>query len=516
MNRRRPPNLLIVMTDQQRSDVITPGHPAGGPTIARLAREGVRFTQAYCPTPHCCPSRATFFTGLYPSRHGVWNNVLTRTVQGSGGLRPGVRCWSEDLRAAGYDLRFSGKWHISATERPQARGWREHGARDLPGERHGADWPDYAAQPEWYNQPAGAEAARPRGTWMRPGYGPLRLYGVRDEAGTDEAIASSATAALAEVLRAPGTPWCVFAGFVGPHDPYMVPSRFLARVDPALVRLPENVDDVMADKPRLYARMRAAMSERLTREEVREAIRHYWAYSLYMDELVGRLLAPIEAAGELDNTLVLFCSDHGDYMGEHGLFAKGVPAFESAYRVPLVVRWPAGGAAPGRSVDALVSLADVGPTLLEAAGLNVPTGLSGRSLGGWLQGAPPAHWRDALLGQCNGFELYVTQRLIRTREWKYVFNGFDADELYHLREDPFEQRNLAADPRYAAQKRALCGRLWELARAEDDTVTNDYFTVALAPVGPGHAFAEGAGTAANQHPASPPDDTAGRPVEPTP
>lgn len=486
---RRPPNILIVMTDQQRADLVTPGHPACGPNTARLVREGVRFTQAFCPTPHCCPSRATFFTGLYPSRHDVWNNVLTRTRHGTGALRPGVRCWSEDLMAAGYDLRFSGKWHISATERPADRGWREHAARDLPGERHGADWADYAAQAEWYNQASPTEAARSRGTWMRPGYGPMRLYGVRDEPGTDEGIATAAVGALAEVLREPRRPWCVYAGFVGPHDPYMVPSRFLERVNPAVVALPENFEDAMADKPRLYARMRAALGDRLTREEVREAIRHYWAYGLYMDELLGRLLAPIEAAGALDDTLVLFCSDHGDYMGEHGLFAKGVPAFESAYRVPLVVRWPAGVTTAGRTVEALVSLADVGPTLLEAAGRPVPAGLSGRSLGGWLRGETPAEWREALLGQCNGFELYVTQRLIRTREWKYVFNGFDADELYDLNADPGERRNLAGDPVHAERKRALCRRMWALARAEEDAITNDYVTVALAPVGPGAVFA---------------------------
>ena len=117
----RKPNILVFMTDHQRADTVLPEHPAITPHLDRFTQEGVTFTNTFCPSPHCCPSRATFHTGLYPSRHGVWNNVCNRQAL-SRGLNEGVRLWSEDLADAGYQLHFSGKWHVSVEESPQGRG----------------------------------------------------------------------------------------------------------------------------------------------------------------------------------------------------------------------------------------------------------------------------------------------------------------------------------------------------------------------------------------------------------
>ena len=118
------PNILIFMTDQERGDVVEPGHPCMTPNADRLAQDGIRFTQTYTPYAHCCPSRATFMTGLYPSRHGVFNNVCTRTAINFG-LNEGITTFSESLRDAGYNLTLCGKWHVSAEEDPADRGWEE-------------------------------------------------------------------------------------------------------------------------------------------------------------------------------------------------------------------------------------------------------------------------------------------------------------------------------------------------------------------------------------------------------
>ncbi len=220
---------------------------------------------------------------------------------------------------------------------------------------------------------------------------------------------------------------------------------------------------------------------------MREAIRHFWAYCTYLDDLFGQLLAALDATGQRENTLVLYTSDHGDYCGEHGLFAKGIPCFQGAYRVPAVIRWPAGVVAPGRRDDAFVSLADFGPTFQDVAGVASGTA-TGASLLPFLRGESPASWRDEIHTQCNGVELYYTQRSVMTRDFKYVFNGFDRDELYDLRTDPHEMRNLAADPAYESVKREMCGRMWRFAYQEDDTAINPYITVGLAPYGPAEAF----------------------------
>src|SRR5210317_913169 len=116
------PNILIFMTDHQRGDTVLDENPCLTPNIDRIKKNGVTFSEAFCPSPHCCPARATFFTGLYPTQHGIWHNVdvgnaITRE------LKDGVRTWSEDLRDAGYRMKYSGKWHVSHTESPMDRGW---------------------------------------------------------------------------------------------------------------------------------------------------------------------------------------------------------------------------------------------------------------------------------------------------------------------------------------------------------------------------------------------------------
>jgi arylsulfatase A-like enzyme len=479
----RPPNILIFMTDHQRGDTVLPEHPARTPHVARFAAEGVAFTEAFCPSPHCCPSRATFFTGLYPTGHGVWNNVCNRQAL-SRGPREGVRLWSEDLAAAGYDLHFSGKWHVSSVETPAGRGWTEHFVSAGPGTHHGWGWEEYralAARPE--------PGARAEGEIARPGYPPYRLYG--PDAGEsnrhDEAAVAGGLEALAALTGA-RDPWCLYVGAIAPHDPYLVPARYLDLYDPDDVPLPPSYADGMADKPAVYRRMREQIFGQLTPREVREGIRHFWAYCSYLDDLFGQLLAALDRIGAAEETLVLYVSDHGDYCGDHGLFAKGIPCFRGAYHVPAVVRWPAGVRNPGRREDAFVSLADFGPTFLDAAGVRSERATTGASLLPFLRGETPGNWRDEVHTQCNGVELYYTQRSVATRDYKYVFNGFDRDELYDLRADPHELRNLAGDPAYAGVVRAMCRRMWRFAAQEDDTAINPYITVGLAPWGPGEAF----------------------------
>ena len=278
-------------------------------------------------------------------------------------------------------------------------------------------------------------------------------------------------------------PWCQFVGTLGPHDPYFAPPDFLERYAPGDVRLPDNFSDRMEDKPALYRRTRDRFDQ-LSEREHREALRHYLAFCSYEDALFGRILGALEERGELDRTLVVYVSDHGDYGGEHGLWCKGLPCFRSAYHVPALIRWPEGVRRAGRVVDALVSLADFAPTLLDAAGITPGHAMSGQSLAPFLLDERPAQWRDALFTQTNGNELYGIQRSVMTREWKYVYNGFDLDELYDLSEDPDCLLNVAQDPRYADVVREMCARMWRRAYQERDICHNAYITVGLAPYGP--------------------------------
>ncbi len=485
------PNILIFMSDQQRGDTVPPWGRARMPNLERLAREGLSFREAHSPSPHCCPSRATFHSGLYPSEHGVWNNVDVGNAL-SRGPHEDVRLFSQDLRAAGYQLHFSGKWHVSSIRTPEDYGWRvgwPEAKPSLPPER----LPDsHPPTYEWEAYERIARTAEPTargaGEILRPGYDRYTHYGAGKHFITefDRAVVDDAVREI-EARGSGGGPWCQFVGTLGPHDPYVVPPEILDRYPPEDLELPASFTDRMEDKPALYRRTRDRFDQ-LSEHEQREALRHYLAFCSFEDDLFGRVFRALEQAGGLRNTLVLYVSDHGDYAGEHGLWCKGLPCFRGAYHIPTVAWWPEGIAQPGRTVEAFVSLADFAPTFLELAGIEPTRPLSGRSLAPFLRGEEPPDWRDELHTQSNGNELYGIQRSVRTDRWKYVYNGFDYDELYDLAADPDETRNLARDPAHADLVRELCGRMWRFAHAHRDVPINGYIMVAHAPYGPAEAF----------------------------
>jgi arylsulfatase A-like enzyme len=477
------PNILIFMTDHQRADTSYPEHGAITPNLDNFAKEGLLFRNTFCPSPHCCPARATFFSGLYPSRHGVWNNVCNRQAHHRG-LKEGVRLWSEDLADAGYRMQYFGKWHVSSLEGPADRGWQTGFASGTNPFEHDVRWETYR---EIAKKPPPQE--RQPGQILRPGYGPYSLYGVEEptEADHDEKAVRGGVSFL-ETLEDSDEPWALYVGVNGPHDPYNIPQEFLDLYDPRDIPLPASFEDDLADKPVIARRMREQVFGQLTPDEVREGIRHFWAYCSYLDHLFGQLLAALDETGMKEDTLVIYLSDHGDYCGEHGLFAKGIPCYQGAYRVPLVVRYPRGIRNPGREEIAFISLADFAPTILEIAGIETDRSFTGKSFMPFLEGNIPEDWREAIHTQCDGVELYYTQRSVMTRNHKYVFNGFDRDELYDLRHDPDEMNNLIDDPAYQPIIKALCREMWAFAYQEEDSIINRYITVALAPFGPAILF----------------------------
>jgi len=477
------PNFLIVMTDHQRGDTILPDDPCITPNLERFAQEGVSFSETFTPMAHCCPARATFYSGLYPSRHGVWNNV-NNAMALSRGLSDGVRLFSEDLADAGYNMAFSGKWHVSAVEHPADRGWR-----DLdPNRTEGAQ--DERAKWAQYKEMAKLPPKAPEdGDIPMPGYAPHTLYGETDRPHADEGRCERAIQELPELAKG-NDPWCMFVGLTMPHAPYRVQPRHRDLYDLDDIRLPESYADEMGDKPRYYQKLRRMHFDPLGERKTRDAMRHFWAMCTYLDELFGQLLSALEATGEAENTVVVYLSDHGDYNGDHGLFHKGVPAFRGAYHVPAVVRWPAGIREPGRQVDDLVSLADFAPTFLDLADVEADRCFTGSSLVPFLSGQRPADWRECICTQCDGVENYFTQRSVWTRKHKYTYNGFDYDEFYDLERDPHEMVNRFDDPDYQDVIHDLLKKMWRFAYEEEDHVgsSGHYITVSTAPWGPIESF----------------------------
>ncbi|MCI8518310.1 MAG: sulfatase-like hydrolase/transferase [Hungatella sp.] len=481
------PNFLIFMTDQQAGLTQRAGSGVHMPNLERLKANGVSFEQAFCPAPHCCPSRASFFTGLYPSEHGVWNNVDLAGAL-SHGLYDGVRLFSQELREAGYEMYFSGKWHVSAEAGPEAYGFDSR--LYLPGlkrpfgrwERR-PDMRDYRWL-ETGNYPDEAVKQGP-GSIPRPGYPSYRLYGEREDPYGDEEVVSCACKWLKDMDKS--RPFCLYVGPKGPHDPYVVPGQYVELYPEGSVRLPDSFGDEMEDKPGLYRRTRERFGI-LDRKEQEEALRHYYGFCSYEDALFGRILDTLKEEKLLDDTIVFYLSDHGDYAGAHGLWTKGLPCFEEAYHICSVAGFGGIQAACGeenRVVEEPVCLVDYAPTILELAGIQRENRLSGMSLVPFLEGTRPKTWRREVYTQTNGNECYGIQRSVFTEDFHFVFNAFDYDELYDRKKDPDCMRNLIREGGYQPVVRGMYEKLWRFAYDHRDGLGDPYITTALAQFGPG-------------------------------
>lgn len=480
------PNIVVFMTDQQNAATIGPGGLADTPHVDAFMESAVHFPRAYCPAPHCCPSRATLFTGLYPSQHGVWNNVEVDNAL-SRGVYDDVRMFPELLKENGYNTLFAGKWHVSAYEGPLDRGFdrvlREYISNY--GRREPRNLPSHNDWEHVFNGRTpmdSADTPKEFGRIVREGYPPLFMFGAEENPFGDGDTAALACEAIRDYDS--DSPFFLYVGTTGPHDPYTPPQEFLDLYRNRDIRLPENFRDAMADKPGLYRRTRDMFA--LSEDEHREMIRRYLAFCSYEDHLFGQLVDALKAKGIYDDTLIVYLSDHGEYMGAHGLWTKGLPCFDEAYRICAVVG--GGGIEGGRTCDKLISLADFAPTFLDAAGVR-QRGMLGCSLLPLLKSGEPTAWRSEMYTQTNGNEAYGIQRAVWNDRWKYVLNMFDYDELYDLRNDPLEMTNLIDREEYKDVVRDLCRKIWQFARLTGDTCTCPYVTTALAPYGPGIVYA---------------------------
>jgi len=480
MNKKK--NIIVFMTDQQNASVTA--NTAKTPNLDAYLQKAVTFSNAYCTAPHCCPSRASFFTGLMPSQHGVWNNVEVDNAL-SRGMYEGTRIFPELLQKEGYHTAFSGKWHISALEWPKNKGFDKVLHTHIT--NFGAMGKEYVPKyNEWIKvyidakNLDGKEEVKSQGRVIKEGYPSYYQYGLDEDPFGDNETVELACKEIMEYDYE--NPMFLYIGTTGPHDPYFVPQEFLDLYKDMEIKLPDNFQDDMLDKPALYRRTKEQFD--LSEEEHIESIRHYLAFISYEDYLFGKVQKSIREKGIEDDTIVLYLTDHGDYVGAHGLWAKGLPCFKEAYHICAAIG--GGGIGEIYSVrDELVSIMDFAPTILELAGVSAPWEMCGRSLVDFLYHKEVSQWRTEIFTQTNGNEIYGIQRAVWNKKWKYVFNSFDYDELYDLEKDPDEMKNIAKDPENKQVIYNMCKKMWQYACETKDNSTCGYIMVRLAPYGPG-------------------------------
>jgi len=464
----RPPNLLFLISDQQRADTAEPDTLCQMPNLDSLAAAGTRFNRCYTVNPICSPTRASLLTGVLPHTHGMVDCTHAGEPYRAK-FNTDLPVWSCALQEAGYRTGYFGKWHIERSNRL---------------ENFGFDVYDV----ESYHQKLGLvemdAQMRPHCVIQQKGYKGFPLYGVSDtpvETTSEHQLYSRGIEFLEEAVRRPDQPWALFLSSEAPHDPYVTPRPYYGRYNPADIPRPPSFDDDLSGRPAIYRRIQQVWHQ-LDWPQFAEATACYYALCSLIDDQIGRIMAALRELGQEENTIIVFTSDHGDYMGAHRLMLKGIPAFEEAYRVPLILKGP--GIPAGRQVEQITSLLDLPRTLAQLTiGSDFPG--QGRSLSPLLQNEQ-AEWENEAYAECHGQRFNYTQRILWRDNFKYVFNGFDEDELYNLAADPREMRNLARDPAHQTTLESMAGRMWEIIRQTDDAnmYQAQYGMFRFAPVGP--------------------------------
>jgi choline-sulfatase len=442
----KAPNILIVMADQMAPACLPIyGHSLlRAPNMQALARDGVVFDSAYCASPLCAPSRASFMSGLLPSRTQVYDNAAEFAAD--------IPTFAHALRLRDYRTILSGKMHFCGPD--QLHGFEQRLTTDIyPADFNWTpDWDRPDHRPSWYHN---MSSVRDAGLCVRS-----------NQLDFDDETAFVAERAIFDLARSKDQrSFLLVASFSHPHDPFAVQQRYwdLYRDEDIEMPAPGNALDAHSRRLRHVCAMDA---EPVTAAQVRAARRAYFGAIAYVDDLLGRLMQALRSAALAEDTIVILTSDHGEMLGERGLWYK-MSFFERASRVPLVVANP--GRFEPRRVGASVSLVDLMPTLIDLAGGNAQSlgiGIDGRSLAPHLRGAGG---HDEAIGEYLAEGAIAPMVMIRRGAYKFIHSPVDPDQLFDLNRDPLERDNLADDPSCAAviaDCRAEVGKRWDLAELD--------------------------------------------------
>lgn len=435
------PNILWYCSDQQRFDTIGAlgNLNVHTPNLDRLVERGVAFTHAYCQAPICTPSRASFLTGKYPSTVHASTNGNEQYA--------GERLVTRRLADAGYDCGLVGKLHLAGAangrETRTDDGYRyfqySHAPRDNWFRGH-----DYA---NWLRE-QGADPAEV--LWITSNLTGDLMEPTAEKDNVPPHLHQThwcSDKAIEFVTEQRDRPWLLSVNPYDPHPPYNPPYEYYRRFDPATLPgpafRPSDLDHQNGKLGRVDFQSRSRRPDEFDGQKVQAA---YYAMIEQVDHELGRLIDALDRTGQLANTVIIFMSDHGEALGDHGLVHKGCRFFDGLTRVPLIAAWP-DRFVPGLRVSGLTELADVMPTLMELAGLPVPDGTHGRSLLPILTGQAPPDRHRAFV-RCEYYDAVdlpdrTWATMYRDPRWKLnVYHDHGTGELYDMDSDPNEFTDL--------------------------------------------------------------------------
>ena len=440
------PNLLILMADQLTAGALPAygGKVAKTPHLDELADAGVVFESFYCNSPLCAPSRYSWLAGQLPSKIGAYDNAAELAAQ--------VPTFAHYLRRAGYGTVLSGKMHFCGPD--QLHGFEERLTTDIYPADFGwtPDWTRFDERPGWYHTMDSVIKA-----------GPCTRTNQTD---FDDEVVFAARQKLFDIARGKDRrPFCLVVSMTHPHDPYVIPEPYWNRYRDSEIELPRVTERELDEDPH-SRRLRHVIGLTLAQPnetQIRAARRAYLGALSYVDDQIGSLLATLRQARLAANTVIMVLADHGDMLGERGLWYK-MNFFENACRIPLIVHAPE-RFLPHR-VSESASLLDILPTLVDLASegeaLAYAAPIDGRSLLPALEGgAGPGQ----VVGEYLAEGAVAPIVMIRRGRYKFVHSAADPDQLYDLTADPDERVNLSSRADCAAivaEFRAEVARRWAL------------------------------------------------------
>ncbi len=447
-------NILFIMADQMAAPMLPfyAPSPLKLPNLSRLAAEGVVFDSAYCNSPLCAPSRFTLVSGQLPSKIGAYDNAADFPAD--------VPTYAHYLRRLGYRTALSGKMHFCGPD--QLHGYEERLTSDIYPADYGwaVNWDEPDVRPSWYHNMSSVLQA-----------GPCVRTNQLD---FDEEVVFKAQQYLFDHIREEGDqPFCLTVSMTHPHDPYTIPKPFWDLYHDDEIPLPQNVPAQAEQDPHSQRLLKVydLWDKPLPETKIRDARRAYFGACSYIDSNVGKLLQTLEDTGLADDTIIVFSGDHGDMLGERGLWYK-MHWFEMSARVPLLVCAP-GQFSAGR-VSASVSTADLLPTLVELAGGQVDPQLplDGRSLVGHLLGHGG---HDEVFGEYMAEGTVGPLMMIRRGPWKFIYSEDDPCLMFNLQDDPLERSNLSQVSEYAEVFSAFLDEArakWNVAQIRDQVLAS--------------------------------------------
>ncbi len=431
------------------------------PNLRALSQRSVRFANCYTPAPLCAPARASFMTGQMPSRTGVYDNGAE--------MRADIPTYAHHLRRAGYQTCLSGKMHFVGPD--QLHGFEQRLTTDV----YPADFgwtPDYRKPGEridwWYHNMGSVTGAG--------------VAEITNQLEFDDEAAYHGRAKIYELARrADERPWMLTVSFSHPHDPYAARQRFWALYEDCRHLMPEVPAIAYEDHDPHSQRILDANNWReytITDEHIQRSRRAYFANVSYLDEQIGSILEALRATRAHENTIVLFLADHGDMLGERGLWFKMSP-LDGSSRVPLMISAP--GMSSGR-VTTPVSLVDIVPTLADLVGIDtaeVTPWTDGQSLLPLTRGEQRT---EPVLMEYTAEASYAPVVSIRQGRWKFNRCALDPDQLFDLENDPHELCNLAQNSDYADISAGLSRqteRRWDLRQLDAEVRANQQRRLAV-------------------------------------